>query len=441
MEAFLPAELESRLKEVGEADIIAGIPSYNNARTIGHVVRAVAAGLAKYFPERRSILVNSDGASKDGTPEVVLKAEVDTDSLLLVAHPVRPVQRLSTPYHGIPGKGSAFRTIFEVARRLNAKACLVVDSDLRSITPHWVDLLVRPVLERNIDFVAPYYLRHKYDGTITNGIIYPLTRALFGKSVRQPIGGDFGFSGRLAAHYLTKDVWETDVARFGIDIWMTVTAMGDGFHIGQSYLGAKLHDAKDPGADLTAMFRQVVGSLFTLMGSYQAVWKEPKAPEAVPMFGFPFDVGVEPITVDVNRMIRAYALGVRDLDEVYRKFLSPETRESLGAWAKVEGETFRIPDVLWVRLIYEYAAAHHQKKMDRDHLMQSLVPLYLGRTASFVLEVRESNALQVEERIEQLCRVFEEQKPYLLAHWSGAPPEKVEKAEKVEKEESRAIAD
>jgi glycosyltransferase involved in cell wall biosynthesis len=438
VEDFLPQELETQLKAVGEVDIVAGIPSYNNARTIGHVVRAVSAGLHKYFPERRSIIVNSDGGSKDGTPEVVLSAEHDADALLVVAHPVGPIQRLSTPYHGIAGKGSAFRTIFEVVRRLKAKACLVVDSDLRSISPSWVELLARPILEREFDFIAPFYLRHKFDGTITNGIIYPLTRALFGKRVRQPIGGDFGFSGRLAQRYLEKDVWNTDVARFGIDIWMTVTAMGEGFRIGQSYLGAKLHDAKDPGADLTAMFRQVVGSLFSLMGEHEKAWKDVTASERVPMFGFPFGVGLEPIAVDVNRMIRAYGQGVSDLREIYQEFLSPEVRAGLAASAERAGDDFQLPDPLWVRLIYEYALAHRQKKLDRDHLMQSLVPLYLGRTASFVLEMRESNALEVEERIEQLCTTFEAEKPYLLARW-GLSAEK-EKGKEIEDDKEKETA-
>ena len=50
-----------------------------------------------------------------------------------------------------------------------------------------------PVFEQGFDYVAPYYLRHKYDGTITNSIVYPLTRTLYGHRIRQPIGGDFGF--------------------------------------------------------------------------------------------------------------------------------------------------------------------------------------------------------------------------------------------------------
>ena len=161
MDNFLPSELLARLEEIGEADMVVGIPSYNNARTIGHVVRAVSAGLTKYFPDRKSVIINSDGGSKDGTCETVLGAELDTDSLLVVSHNVHPIQRISTPYHGVPGKGSAFRTIFALAKRCNAKACVLVDADLRSITPQWVELLAKPILEREFDFIAPYYLRHK----------------------------------------------------------------------------------------------------------------------------------------------------------------------------------------------------------------------------------------------------------------------------------------
>lgn len=421
MMSFLPADLQARLTEIGEADIVAGIPSYNNARTIGHVVRAVAVGLEKYFPDRKNVVVNSDGGSKDGTRDAVLNADVDGDAFLFVSHRVHPIQRISTPYGGIPGKGSAFRTIFEVARQLKAKACIVVDSDLRSIAPQWIELLARPVLERGFDYIAPYYLRHKYDGTITNGIIYPITRALFGKRVRQPIGGDFGFSGRLAARFLEKDVWETDVARFGVDIWMTTTAIAEGFAIGQAYLGAKLHDAKDPGADLTSMFRQVVGSVFGLMETYEPAWQPVARSEAVPMFGFPFEVGVEPVTVNVERMIHAYVQGVRDLQEIYQSFLTPDLLAALSQCSNEAGAAIHIEDALWVHLIYEFAVAWHLRKIDREHLLQSLVPLYLGRTASFVLEVKESSAAEVEERIEQLCLSFEAEKDFLRNLWGTHP--------------------
>ena len=62
--------------------------------------------------------------------------------------------------------------------------------------------------------------------------------------------------------------------------------------------------------------------------------------------------------------------------------------------------------------------AAHRKGMNREHLLKSLTPLYIGRTASFVLETRESDADAVEEKIEALCQIFETKKPQLRASWA-----------------------
>ncbi len=413
----LQPSVDARLLEIGEADVLVGIPSYNNARTIGHVVRAAAAGLAKYFPDRRSVIVNSDGGSTDGTPDVVASVELAAPGAILVRHPLSVLHRIVTPYHGLPGKGSAFRTIFAIARRLGARACAVVDSDLRSITPGWIELLLAPVLHEEFDYVAPLYLRHKYDGTITNSIVYPLTRALYGREVRQPIGGDFGFSGRLAAHYLEKQVWETDVARFGIDIWMTTTALADGFRVCESFLGAKIHDAKDPGADLAGMFVQVVSSVFDLMHTYADRWSAVTTAEKVPLFGFPHGVGLEPVAVDVERMLSIFRQATRDLREVWEAALLPDDLAALQALAAAE--TFHFPDALWVRVVYGFAAAYEHRKLPREQLLGSLVPLYLGRTASFVLETAKSGAEEVEQKIQALAEEYVAQKAHLLERWRG----------------------
>jgi glycosyltransferase involved in cell wall biosynthesis len=402
---------------IKEADILIGIPSYNNARTIGHVVKAVMAGLAKYFPKAKTVLVNSDGGSTDGTQEEVKKVGIEDFKMILTSYPVHRIHKIVTPYHGIPGKGSAFRTIFEAAKLLNVKACMVVDSDLRSITPEWMELLLRPIYEEGFDYVAPLYGRHKFDGTITNSIVYPITRALYGKRIRQPIGGDFGFSGKLATFYLTKDVWETDVARFGIDIWMTTLAIAEGYKVCQSYLGAKIHDAKDPGGDLGPMFTQVVSSVFSLMGNYQHLWKEVRESQTVSTFGFHYEVGLEPVSVNVERMIRNFRLGVKDLMEIWRKALPSETALWLESIGRLSDESFSFPQDLWARIIYDFASAYHKGSVHREHLLKSMIPLYLGRVASFVMENQESTAGEVEAKIESLCRVFEEMKPYLIKRW------------------------
>jgi glycosyltransferase involved in cell wall biosynthesis len=415
MSVPLEPGVAERVRELGGADLLVGIPSYDNARTIGHVVRAVAAGLAKHFPGLRAVIVNSDGGSRDGTPDVVASTELGSPQAILARHPLGPVHKILTPYHGVPGKGSALRTIFAIAERLGARACAVVDSDLRSITPGWIELLLGPIVEHDFDYVAPLYLRHKYDGTITNSIVYPLTRYLYGREVRQPIGGEFGFSGRLASHYLARPVWESDVARFGIDIWMTTTALADGFRVCESFLGAKIHDPKDPGADLAAMLVQVVSAVFDLMETYHERWAAVEAAEAVPLFGFPHGVGLEPVSVNVARMVGIFDQAVRDLREVWATALEPDALRDVAS--RVPARRFHFPDPLWVKVVHDFAIAYRRRVLPRDQLLRSLVPLYLGRTASFVLATAASDAAEVEAAIGALADEFVRQKPDLRARW------------------------
>lgn len=419
----LPADAHRAAESIGRADIVIGIPSYNNARTIGRVVEAANAGLIKYFPQFSAVVVNSDGGSTDTTRDAVLSANVDETHLMLLTTPLAAVQRLSVPYHGIPGKGSAFRLIFQMAAQLQAKACAVVDSDLRSITPEWIDLLLRPILSADFDFVAPYYHRHKYDGTITNSIVYPLTRSLYGLRVRQPIGGEFGMSARLVARYLERDDWETDVARYGIDIWMTTIAIAEGFRVCQSFLGAKLHDAKDPSSDLSAMLQQVVGSVFLLMKEYEGVWRTGTESKGIPLFGFRFDVGLDPIEVNVDRMVNAFRRGAQDLGEIWAMALQPDTYAQLHELAnRTDGVGFRLEDELWAKVVMDFACAYNRHPLSLRQLLQSLTPLYLARVASFVNQTQSLNSVRVEEEIEKLCLTFEALKPYLMNQWVNQPP-------------------
>lgn len=422
----LPDDARRAAEFIKRADIVVGIPSYNNERTIGHVARAVFGGLAKYFPQLTGVVINSDGGSTDRTRQEVLSARVEEGQMMMVSTPIVAAHRLSFPYHGLPGKGSAFRLIFQMARKLGAKACVVVDSDLRSITPEWIDLLARPILFAGYDFTAPYYHRHKYDGTITNSIVYPLTRMLYGLRVRQPIGGEFGISGRLVERYLERDDWETDVARFGIDIWMTTIAIAEGYRVCQSFLGAKLHDAKDPGSDLTAMLHQVAGSVFMLMQEYEPVWMASTGSKPAELFGFRYDVGLDPIAVNVERMINAFLRGHHELAEVWSMAMGPATFQQVGELAATAGKgagEFHIDDGLWARIVLDFAAAFRNNPLTRGQIMRSFTPLYLARVASFVIETGPMVSSEVEERIERLCLVFEEMKPYLVSRWKDLPGE------------------
>jgi glucosylglycerate synthase len=422
-EDIVAPDAQQALNGLGGADIVIGVPSFNNAKTIGNVIAAAHIGLEKYFPQFRAVIVNSDGGSGDGTREAVLGTGLNKERLLLLTTPLFPVHRLSIPYHGIPGKGSAFRLIFQIARQLGARACAVVDSDLRSITPEWVDLLLRPILHSGYDFVGPYYHRHKYDGTITNSIVYPLTRALYGLRLRQPIGGDFGISRPLVGRYLSRNDWETDTARFGIDIWMSTIAIAEGYRVCQSYLGAKLHDAKDPGLDLSDMLHQVVGSVFRLMQEYESAWMSTAGSQEVDLYGFCYGVGLDPIEVNTERMIAAFRNGCNELGEIWSAALSPETYAAvheLGCRNPVAGN-FIMDDDLWARVVLDFAVAYKNQPVERGHLLRSLTPLYLARVASFVHQTKLLDSNEVENRIERLCLSFEREKTRLIRSWRGEP--------------------
>jgi len=312
-------------ESVGTADIVLGVLGYNNAATIAGVVRNAAHGLAASFPANRTVLVHADGGSNDGTAELALQAIPDRNALMQVAYPVYPVHLLSPDYHGIPGKGNAVRTVFEIARKLEAKSCALIDADICEVTPQWTEALVRPVLEGQFDLVTPRYSRHKYDGTVINGIVYPLLRALYGKQIRQPIGADFGYSATLMTHLTQQARWEADVTGTGVDAWITTQSIAGSFKLVQSFLGTRVQNASGPPPQLTAALAQVLGSLFTEIHRTASAWQRLRASELVPTFGLDSCHAPEPPPVDVQPMIESFRLGFHNLRDIWREVLPPAT--------------------------------------------------------------------------------------------------------------------
>ncbi len=411
-----------RIEELGKCDIIMGIPCFNNEKTIDYVVETVSEGLYRYYRDYRCVIFVSDGGSTDDTREVAMKAKI------------RPWQeKIVGIYRGIGGKGSALRAIFEAVSLLKAKACAVVDSDLRSITPDWVKKLVDPVIEKGYHFVAPVYIRHKYDGTITNNIVYNMTRALYGKRIRQPIGGDFGFSSELASVYLSKPVWDTDVARFGIDIWMTTEAIVHDFKICQANLGIKVHDAKDPAAHLGPMFRQVVWTLFTLMEENESYWKKVSGSEPVETFWDAEYTEPVPVTIDLKRLVYEYKTGFNQFAPLWESIFTKETFKEIKKTAELNENEFSLPADLWAHILYELAAEFHSWDINRYRLISTMVPLYFGRVASFAKEVRELSSLEAEKVVEKQAEIFEKEKPYLLSLWNGKMESKADKSKDKQK--------
>jgi hypothetical protein len=433
----LPKALQEAVARVGSADIMVGIPSFRNAATIGHVARAAQAGLVQYFPDLRPVLVNADAGSPDGTQRVVVETEPpDYVERILLVRPRNKLERISLTYpevDGVGGKGAALRTIFQIADALGVQALVVVDSDLRSIVPEWIELLAGPIVKGGFDFVAPLYSRYKWDGTITNTVTYPFTRSLYGLRIRQPIGGDFGVSGDLVRHYLAQDDWTPDISKFGIDIWMTTTAITGGFAVCQARLGAKVHDPKDPGSDLGPMFSQVVGTLLRLTDAHATDWLDVRGSHDVPAYGFERFADPPPLDINVVRLLDELVRGRTTSGEAWATMLAPRTRESLeqvvadasreldalsraDAPTAIEDATFAFPDELWANVVGDVAVAAH-RGVPIGTLVPALVPLYFGRVAGLVIETWDMTTQQAESVVERQARAFELAKPRLVRHW------------------------
>jgi glucosylglycerate synthase len=437
----LPEALRDEVARLGSADIMVGIPSFKNAATIGYVARAAQAGLVQYFADLRPVLVNADAGSPDGTQRVVVETEPpDYVERILLVRPRNRLRRISLTYpevEGVGGKGAALRTIFQIADALGVQALVVVDSDLRSIVPEWIELLAGPVLKGGFDYVAPLYSRYKYDGTITNTVTYPLTRALYGLRLRQPIGGDFGLSGDLVRHYLEQDDWDADVSKFGVDIWMTTKAITGGFAVCQTRLGAKVHDPKDPGADLGPMFSQVVSTILRLTDRHAERWLEVRGSHDVPAYGFERVLDSPPLEINVQRLLEEFAKGRLTVGDEWTAALSADNARIIASLADeaagavdratradlptdISQATFNIPDLVWAHVVYDMALAHHRGVLPIERLVAALIPIYFGRVASLILETLELTTDQAEAMVERQARTFELAKPYLVERWTAA---------------------
>jgi glycosyltransferase involved in cell wall biosynthesis len=425
---LLGPRITQKIKLIGHADILIGIPSLNNEKTIAHVAKAIKVGLIKYFPKFKAVIVNLDSKSADHTVEKMRQGLATSKKLLesvLMNQEYHPAFRGSVvlPRELIcvfpeDGKGNAFKRFFQIAQQLEVKACAVFDSDLRSINPEWIQLMLGPILFKGFDYVTPLYCRHKFDGTITNSIVYPLTTVLYGKDIRQPIGGEFGFSSQVVKSYLAKPAWMNDVDYFGIDIWMTTVVLAEGFRVCQSILGAKIHNPKDPGKSLGPMFTQVVGALFDLMGYYFPRWRRVKKVQPVRTFGFKCRVVPETIEIDITNLVEKFVKGFNENKELLRKVLLPAN------FAQVEKLTFSMDNRLvfdkdlWAKVVYDFAVFYQTASSSvKQAALLSLVPLYCGYVASYVQQVKEADEAAAEKEVINLKSAFHRQKNYLLNRW------------------------
>jgi hypothetical protein len=394
-------------------DLAIAVLTYNNADTVKAVVRAAAEGVAQHFPDLHATLIGADAGSSDGSPALMQSTGLP---VVAVAYEPPAGERIRVPFHGVPGRGEGLRAVFTTARQLRARALIVLDADAVSATPEWVGELARPILRDKADFLCPAYTRHRWEGTVTRLVLAPLMRALYGRRIHQPYGGQQALSARLIEHLLLHPKWDwtgPDVS----DLWITGAAIADGFSVWEAWLGPYAVRSRTRTTDLPAMVAGTLGAAFTVMDRHQDLWLEVRDSEALPAVGQPQPVSIEPMSVDVRGLFDGFRLGARDLGSIWELILAPDTLGEVLALESDDPERFEFPDDLWARVVYDFALGHHYGVVHRDHLLRSLVPLYLGRTAAYITATRRASAEATEQILERVAAAFERQKPYLVEHW------------------------
>jgi hypothetical protein len=403
---------------VGEVDLLVGVPTHNSAKTVGETLQGIRLGLLKYFPRERTVILNADGGSKDSTRDVVAAASINDVQRASDLYALRTLPCISTVYGDSPATEVALRTILAAADLLRAKACAIVSPESTNITPDWIERLLRPVYRDNFDLVTPVYQRHKFDGLLLRNLIYPMTRALYAKRVREPYAVEFAFSGRFCSHLLEMQVWDHDAGGVGTEMRMTIAAIAGGFRLYQTFLGTK--PPLDRGsADLVAAMRQTVGTLFWSLEPNFQYWSTDRDTEIVPTCGAEYDLTTEPIRVNRRRLYQIFNSGVGELEPVLQSILSAQTLADVQGIAKLAEEDFRYPHELWVKTAYEFASSYYKSVINRDHIIQALAPLYRGKVYTFLVENRDASGEEVEANVEELCLTFERLKPYLLDLWNA----------------------
>lgn len=376
-------------------DIIAGIPMYNSEKNIRHVVEQIDKGLSSY--NKKALILGIDGGSKDKTKDVFLNTKTKTE------------KKFMKEPKGVTGKGNAFKILFRFADKVKPQVIIVNDSDLKSINKIWVRKQIDAIYA-GYDYATPYYARHKNDGLITKNICYPIIYGLFGKNIRQPIGGDFAFSGKLAS-YWSKAKWPQNAGLFGIDIFMTTNAILGGFKICEVGLGAKIHQAKDPADDLSPMFEQVVDTLFEIVTTNKkAILKIDKL-EHIKVLKR--DI-ISPSKVKVNskKMKDICRSAISKNKKFYQEIYSDQIVEEI--------KDGKISGLVWTHILYESIEAYSRtkSKTKRKQIVKNLEPLWLGRNADFVKKTQLMSSRLAESLVKKQASAFWETREIYLKHTS-----------------------
>ncbi|MGA8143180.1 MAG: hypothetical protein WB987_04740 [Candidatus Acidiferrales bacterium] len=404
----IPQQVSERIDPVDSADVVLGVLAdvdreslvtlCDSLRTLSGTPRIAALQDARGVNTSQT---NSEAADK-------------SPSRYLIPW---PLSGPDTPGPPVVSMATAYESVFTASEKLGARACCLIASTIENATPAWVRQLVQPLVEDDFDLVVPQYALRKFEGLLNSSILSPLIRCLYGKRIHNPMGPDMGISQRLFKKMLATERG----ARAGGNrvhplASIAPAALCDNLKICEVHIGPRVYPPTD-WTNISSLVAQVMNPIFLDMERNAACWQRTRASVPVPALGEPVVVAQDTGTVDISRLLESFQLGIRDLQEIWGMVLPPSTLFELRKLSRLPLEEFRMPDELWVRIVYDFALAHRLRTINRDHLLKSMTPLYLAWIASYARDSETADAPALRRRLERLSLAYESDKPYLVSRW------------------------
>lgn len=397
-----------KARQLKSVDILVGVLCKDVETTVLNVLNVINEGLYQHFPDHSLAIVVSKGKSSD-----------NTDAAIGLFQPYNSIDFIVTDDITHGGKGAGVMTIFEIAHEADAKCVVLMDGDLLSIKHNWIQTIANPVVYGRSDLTVPYYIRDKNDGVITNNLVYPFTRALYGIDIRQPIAGEFALSQNLYEILRKHPLCPPD---FGIDIFIVTTAAAEGLYVKEGLFSLKIHESTthylEPEKFLIPMFRKVTKSMFELAKYYEGYWKQRPSYWRARYHRESFSQKPIPVRVNIDEMNQSFKNEFFSSKEIYTRFIPDELIASIESIAN-NGNSFTA--ALWAKIVYHYASSYKNltDETDKYSLLDTLKTLWLGRFVSYARQVKEMDINDAEKIIQSQAEEFEKQ----IDYFKGIYPE------------------
>jgi hypothetical protein len=398
----LKPEVLRKCKSIKPIDIMVGVLCKNVEATVLNVLNVINEGLYRYFPNYSKAIVISLAESSDKTEEAID-----------LFQPYDSVEKIFTNDIANLGKGAGVMTIFEIANETNAKSVVLIDGDLLSIKPSWIQTIANPIIYGRADLTVPYYIRDKNDGVITNNLVYPFTRALYGIDIRQPIAGEYAISRNLYELLRNHPLFPPD---FGVDIFILTVAAAEGMYVKEGLFSLKIHESTthylEPEKFLIPMFRKVTGCMFELAKYYEEYWRSHPSRFRTKYYRECFSRKPIPVKVNIPEMKKSFINEFENSKNTMKQYLPESIIQEL---ERIINKGTNFDTELWTEIVYNYATAwkHVNSESEKYLLLDTLKTLWIGRFVSYANEVKNMDMNQAEMVIQKQAEIFEEKFDYL----------------------------